>query len=48
MAVGDTSTATHLAQTPHTPHDRRRDHLKGIGCRVADRALWGVSFLAPR
>ncbi|MFP3891581.1 DMT family transporter [uncultured Ralstonia sp.] len=48
MAVGDTSTATHLAQTPHTPHDRRRDHLKGIGCGVAAGALWGVIFVAPK
>ncbi|MCO5396984.1 DMT family transporter [Ralstonia soli] len=41
MAVGDTSSATHLAHTP-------RDHLTGVGYGVAAGALWGVIFLAPK
>jgi drug/metabolite transporter (DMT)-like permease len=45
MAVGDTSTATHLH---HTQHDARRDHLTGIGYGVAAGALWGVIFVAPK
>lgn len=45
MAVGDTSTATHLA---HTQHNTQRDHLMGLGYGVAAGALWGVIFVAPK
>ena len=49
MAVGDTSTATHLAQPQHRmQHETRRDHLMGLGCGVAAGALWGIIFVAPK